>query len=1006
MKPLKLTMSAFGSYADVQTLEFDKLGANGLYLITGDTGSGKTTIFDAISFALFGKASGAGRSDYTMLRSDFADDKAKTFVDFTFASGDKRYNIRRGIKKDKQEVVLALPDGTFIDGDRSTKPKIAEIIGLDRDQFAQIVMIAQNDFLRFLQSGTDDRLNILRRIFGTEALRQFQEQLKALANKEKENRQMILRDFDRYGVDVNKRVDQFSEWEAQIVSDKAELSETDRQIGIYDRQKQTLAAELAVSEDLFKKCQDLAGFRAGREEHGARADEIKVKKTRALRGETALRKVKPSADDAHRAVANYAAAQADLRGAQEQETAAHAEFTEAQKAIDVLPPLAEAQNAFAVLSKECETACEKLKRLTALQAARTEIAGKQDTLSGVRADLDAAVTALVEMPPVAGCQAELDAVTKELEITNDRLIKLSGLQSEFTGITNTEAELAKRQKEFESSGIDFNDADARYRAAEEAFLRNQAGIIAAGLTDGQPCPVCGSPEHPAPARVSGDDISEEKLKKTREIKDAAQSKRNDKASQCAVLKNEIETLSRRFMADLAELAPGAAPDRAAALLPEITGAAQSAAKSLAEKKTRAEKSLADLKLKFETATGKRDKLTPKAAALDGEITTLIKRFISDFSEFVPGAEWETSDTALADVLARTQNTADVLTARRDVDKNNLDRLTADWNSANERTKNAETALAAAQTLTVERAAHSQKLTELSGKAQSAFTAALRENNFTDEAEYTAALVTDTELEELNRHISDYDKRGEQLTRDIDRLEKETAGKEPPDIERLRAGKEAAETESLVLSGKRDEILSRLTKTENALIELHRAAADFEKAESSYAIVKQLSDTANGKLDFETYAQMAYFERVIRAANIRLRLMSQNRYLLQRKTASDDGRKRSGLELEVLDAYTGKTRSASSLSGGESFTASLSLALGLSDIVQQSTGCIRLDAMFIDEGFGSLDTEVLELAIRTLSELAGTDRIIGIISHVSELRERIDKQVRVEKTATGSIIHVT
>ncbi|MDR3280100.1 MAG: hypothetical protein LBT23_06285, partial [Synergistaceae bacterium] len=191
-----------------------------------------------------------------------------------------------------------------------------------------------------------------------------------------------------------------------------------------------------------------------------------------------------------------------------------------------------------------------------------------------------------------------------------------------------------------------------------------------------------------------------------------------------------------------------------------------------------------------------------------------------------------------------------------------------------------------------------------------------------------------------------------------------------------------------------------------LDELRRAAERFSKLEHRYAAVKQLSDAANGKLDFETYAQTAYFERVLRAANTRLKLMSQNRYALLRKTDNDDGRKRSGLELEVMDAYTGKARSANSLSGGESFMTSLSLALGLSDVVQQSVGGIRLDAMFIDEGFGSLDPDVLELAVRTLSDMTGGGRIIGIISHVAELRERIDKQVRVEKTPSGSKISLS
>jgi len=258
---------------------------------------------------------------------------------------------------------------------------------------------------------------------------------------------------------------------------------------------------------------------------------------------------------------------------------------------------------------------------------------------------------------------------------------------------------------------------------------------------------------------------------------------------------------------------------------------------------------------------------------------------------------------------------------------------------------------------------------------------------------------------LSRQISGYEKTGEQLSRDVKRLEKDTAGKEQPDLNKLKADAGAVRTESQLLSNQRDGIKHRLNETERALQFLQRAAGDFEKAEKAYAAVKQLADTANGKLDFETYAQMAYFERILHAANLRLKLMSQNRYTLLRKEGSSDRRSKTGLDLEVLDSYTGKARSANSLSGGESFLASLSLALGLSDVVQQSAGGIHLDTMFIDEGFGSLDTEILELAVKTLSEMAGIGRIVGIISHVTELRERIDKQIRIEKTPVGSKVSV-
>jgi len=346
-----------------------------------------------------------------------------------------------------------------------------------------------------------------------------------------------------------------------------------------------------------------------------------------------------------------------------------------------------------------------------------------------------------------------------------------------------------------------------------------------------------------------------------------------------------------------------------------------------------------------------------------------------------------------------------LTLRRDGDKKTLDELFANWDSATKRKANAESAALSARTIVIERTANEQRLLRFRDEAQSVYNKALLKNGFSDEAEYKAALITEDELTELNSQAADYEKNGAQLARDIARLENQTSGKVKPDLEKLRNETEKVHSESKTLSVKRDDINGRLSKIETALKDLRRAASDFEKADTQYAAVKQLADTANGKLDFETYAQMAYFKRVIGAANFRLKLMSQNRYTLLRKSDSDDGRKRTGLELEVLDAYTGKARSSNSLSGGESFMTSLSLALGLSDIVQQSAGGICLNAMFIDEGFGSLDTDVLELAVRTLSEMAGTDRIIGIISHVTELRERIDTQIQVEKTTRGSKIRL-
>ncbi|MDR2736073.1 MAG: SMC family ATPase, partial [Gracilibacteraceae bacterium] len=471
MKPLKLTLSAFNAFADTQTIDFSDLGGSGLYLITGETGSGKTTIFDAVSFALFGKASGSGRDDYAMLRSDFADGKIKTYVELDFMSGSSLYNIKRTIKrigqdKTAQDVVLTLPDGTTLSGDRNIKPKIIEIVGLDRDQFTQIVMIAQNDFLRFLQSGTDERVKILRRIFGTEKMKTFQERLKALAKAECEKRDLIIHDFSRYGIDVYKRHDHFAQWETQVAACKTELTNLDHQLNEWDKTKQTLAADLALAEDLSRKFADLLALHTSLETHRNKTGHMAAVRERAARGEAALRKVKPLADEAAKATVHHRTSQANLTAAREQENAAQTELEQVTQEIRALPSLAEAQAALALLIKNWTGATENLKKLKTLQINRADIVNKQATLAKERTELAAALQTLAELPPLANSQAELDQVTQALSNSRDNLTKLTSLQSDLSVITEKQQRLAAAQTEFAALSTAFTVANNEYMAIE------------------------------------------------------------------------------------------------------------------------------------------------------------------------------------------------------------------------------------------------------------------------------------------------------------------------------------------------------------------------------------------------------------------------------------------------------------------------------------------------------------------------------------------------------------
>ena len=415
MKPLRLTMSAFGSYAAVQTIDFTKLGVSGLYLITGETGSGKTTIFDAISFALYGKASGTGRSDYQMLRSDHADEKAKTSVELEFISRNDCYKIRRSIKKTGQDVMLYLPDGSSVNRVHDADARVADIVGLQVNQFAQIVMIAQNDFLRFLKSGINDRKEILRRIFGTEALMQFQERLKARVKQENEKRDLVLHDFARYQVNVYKREEQFKEWETLIQTNNAELLEMDQKLAEHDKNKQSLAASLAIAEELNKKFSDLAAFRAYKIEHERKADTMLANKMRVTRGEIALRRVMPLADEAMKTATTHANSLSDLEAAKAKDSSALVETEQAAKTIRELPPLEEAQTALASLTKEWETTNERLSKLVVLQRTRIDITGKQNMLIKSQAELTETIRILSELPSIPDCQNKLDQLTREWE---------------------------------------------------------------------------------------------------------------------------------------------------------------------------------------------------------------------------------------------------------------------------------------------------------------------------------------------------------------------------------------------------------------------------------------------------------------------------------------------------------------------------------------------------------------------------------------------------------------
>ncbi|MDR1834373.1 MAG: SMC family ATPase [Fusobacteriaceae bacterium] len=859
MKPICLEISAFGPYPGKEIIDFTVLGETGLYLITGETGSGKTTVFDAVSFALYGEASGQLRSK-SMLRSDFADPETKSYVALDFSSGGKKYTIRRDI--DKTASVLTLPDGSTVSKEKAVGAKITEIIGLNHDQFAQIVMIAQNDFLRFLQSKVDDRLNILRRIFGTEKLKDFQNRLKEKANVLSHQLENIRRDFEKFGVETHGREETFREWTAQIEKDSARLRDLELRLEQNAKVKESLAKNTALATALHKLFEDLTENKNKMTAHAAKAHVIQEKKSRVERGKKALHMVKPLADNHAKAVLAANEAEKRRKLACDEEKSAREKLSLTEDKRKALSDPAQAAEALAKRRSDWEKADEKHKKLQKLKT--------------------------------------------DYDVVIERARKLKKEQERFTVL----------EKEYD-------EADREYRQKNMAFLRNQAGIMAATLTPGAPCPVCGSLSHPNPAILTEADVTETAVKAAQTTLEKLRGKREEKALECGNLRTEIQVLKEAFL------------------------------------------------LAF-----------------------------SDFSTATSGIEIKNELFSLLD-----EAKADASFQKTELDRAEkaLEKLKTDWETVAAAEEKAKAAHAAASALIREREETLQKEKLEAEQAGNSLAQALKENGFADETAYARDLLSEKELSLLEEEIADYRSKGDQLKAEELRLSGETAGKEKPDMDQLRELEDQNKKESRDLQEARDAVKGSRDRLRDNLALLQSSAKEYGETEEQYRILNQLSATANGKLDFETYAQMAYFEHVLRAANQRLSVMSQNRYTLVRKKVSSDGRQKFGLDIEVFDAYTQKSRPSASLSGGESFMASLSLALGLSDIVQQNAGGFHLDAMFIDEGFGTLDAEVLDLAIKTLSEMAGGGRTIGIISHVAELRERIDKQIRIKKTAEGSRI---
>ena len=914
MRPVTLEMSAFGPYAGKVLLEFEKLGRSGIYLITGDTGAGKTTIFDAVTFALYGEPSGDNR-DAGMLRSEYADPSTGTEVKLVFEYAGKRYTLRRnptymrkklrgeGLAEEKAAAELLCPDGRLFTKIKEVNQAVEEILGLDRDQFCQIAMLAQGDFRKLLKAGTDERKKIFQKLFHTENYAALQGSLRNEANaldarfREANGsiRQYIgaiaCREEDPLSVEVDRaKNEQLPLTEVMALLDRL-IEEDENEYAACTERGESLEAALAETVKRLTVAETQR-----RTENALHEARRKLESERAL-----LPQMRAEWED--RDAKNTPA----IEAAGKKSAALTAELPEYVE-LDAKKRMAESlRRSLRELERQIE---EKNRGERALREERDRLRAELAALGAAETD-------------------ELSA-KNELARGKEQLRAARELQKETQEIARLESELRAKQEAYRSKARGAEELKTAYDRMVRAFLDGQAGVLALTLAEGEPCPVCGSLSHPRPAQLSAASPSKAELDRAKAAAERAGREMTAASEAAGKLASGIAARKEAAVRSCQSRLEAAEYETLLRLLPERLAVWEAEAK-------KGEETLRLLRGRVERKRALESLIPQKEAALEKnaeEKTALVNRLYAETEKE------KSTDSRIGELR---------------------DKLS--FSSGEEARKEIAALETERKRLETERDGAKRALGELEKRiAELKAAAAENEKALENRIEIDAAAE-----EELRRRY------GEEKNRLSERVKKTYS--------RLDANR-----------GIRKSISGKIAE-----------AAEIEK---QLVTVRSLSDTANGtlpgkeKIMLETYVQMMYFDRILGRANTRLLTMTDGQYEFVRKKQASNRQSQSGLELDVIDHNNDSERSANSLSGGEGFMASLALALGLSDEIQSAAGGLHLDTLFVDEGFGSLDENALQDVMRALNGLTEGERLVGIISHVAELKEKIDRQIIVTKERTG------
>ena len=924
MKPLKLTMSAFGSYAGKNVIDFTGQ-QQGIFLITGDTGAGKTTIFDAITYALYNQTSGGERNG-NMMRSQYAQPEAETYVELEFLYRGQTYRVRRNpdykitktlkngkIREQKvpHSVELTLPDGTvFPEKKNATDAKIIEILGLTADQFSQIVMIAQGDFLKLLYTKSDERKMIFSKLFRTDIYWKIQENLRRKSMEMDER----IQENDRAFEQEKSRIIPLPESEELPLDELVErlrerLKDALKEQNLRRANVEELNKKITKYEEINKLFRSLEKIRQTGKELEARQAESKERRQQI--------------ENARKADKVLVAEQQNLRQQQEVEQSA-------QAIAKMTETLANDQEMFESLKTQLQESEAKQKREAA------DIQKKMLALEQSFPSYEALQNARSE-------EQQAKKVWEDLGKTSEESFhkKKAGIAALKEQQKQQEQVVEQTKKNWEQTSLSASESAKHYEHMYEAFLKEQAGILAENLSAGCPCPVCGSTVHPDPAKLSDHAVTELEVEQAKKTRAAAEEKRDMAYAAFEAEKTEKQKLAQAVEKEEADFV-----------------LAQTIAK---QQRKEAEQNYVSLQ---KIAEQTREKLVyPSLAEAKKQYAAMQKAL----------------EAAEQEIAKKRQKVSELAEAMNTLKGQKL--------AEEENQKTAK---------------------KLAVKTEKEYAKLLEKSGFVSEETYHLAILPERSRSKLEREEKEYESQCLRQQSEQKLLEKQVSGKTYTDTSELN---EQLKAEKQALKETEKTYMELHTAYENDRSVLQNCAVYLEKGkklESEDQVIKSLSKTANGrlsgsaKIDFETYIQRQYFKQIIHEANKRLLTMSNHQFILKLKEEANTGRKTNeGLDLSVYSLVTDSERDVKTLSGGESFLAALAMALGLSDIVERSAGAIHPDMMFIDEGFGSLDAQSRQQAIEVLAELAGDSRMVGIISHVTELKEQIDRKLVVSRTDKGS-----